>query len=81
MWGPIAGYFASGSTVPLRLSPVLPRRDPVAGPFTFDIAMGVRSDDGALQQALDGVIARRQAEIDAILRRFGVPLVNRRTGS
>ena len=81
VWGPIAGYFARGSKVPLHLSAVSPERDPVAGPFTFDIAMGVRSEDVVLARVLDEEIARRQADIDAILRRFGVPLVDRRAGS
>jgi hypothetical protein len=49
--------------------------DTVGGPFAFAIAMGVRSDDGALADALNGVIARRQPEIERILRSFGVPLM------
>src|SRR5690242_17530954 len=43
-WGPLAGYFARTSKVPLDLRPVTPTPD---GPLTyvFDIAMGVRRRD------------------------------------
>jgi quinoprotein dehydrogenase-associated probable ABC transporter substrate-binding protein len=75
VWGPTAGYFARTATPPLRITPVTPERDPVAGPFAFDIAMGVRTDDRALADALNGVIIRRQAEIERILQSFGVPLM------
>jgi hypothetical protein len=60
---------------PLQIAPVTPERDPAAGPFVFDIAMGVRSDDRALGDALDGVIVHRRSEIARILRSFGVPLL------
>lgn len=81
VWGPIAGYFAQRASAPLTIAAVSPQRDPAAGPFAFDIAMGVRRDDAALQQALDEVIARRHVAIDRILRRFGVPLVSGEAGS
>ena len=41
----------------------------------FAIAMGVRKEDRALRDALDGVLARRAAEIAALLDRFHVPRV------
>lgn len=75
VWGPIAGYFARNDQASLRLAPVRPQRDPVAGPFVFAIAMGVRSEDELLQHALDDVISRRERDIDRVLRAFGVPLV------
>ena len=74
VWGPIAGFFAAREPVALRLVPVTPSRDAAAGPFVFDIAMGVRKDDAALQQALDRVLERRRGDIQQILRRYGVPL-------
>jgi quinoprotein dehydrogenase-associated probable ABC transporter substrate-binding protein len=74
-WGPLAGYFAARERTPLRVDPV-PAEDARADtPMTFAIAMGVRKDDLALRDALDGIIARRHDEIDALLRRYGVPLV------
>jgi len=77
VWGPLAGYFAKQSPVPLELAPVTPHRDGPALPFEFDIAMGVRRGDDALRDALDRVLARRALEIRQILERFGVPLVSR----
>jgi mxaJ protein len=81
VWGPIAGYFARRAASPLAIAAVTPARDPDAGPFTFDIAMGVRRDDAALQRRLDEVIARRRADMQRILRQFGVPLVGAGAGS
>ena len=77
-WGPLAGYFAQQSSVPLDVSPVLPARADPALPFAFDISMGVRRGDTALHDALDRVLASRAPEIRQILRRFGVPLLARR---
>jgi mxaJ protein len=80
VWGPLAGYFAKESRVPLDVVAVTPQRDGPALPFVFDIAMGVRRGDTALHDALDRVLARRAPEIRQILERFGVPLVARSAG-
>lgn len=74
-WGPLAGYFATRQKAPLRVLPVHPSREgPV--PFTYEIAMGVRRGDTMLLAYLDGFIEREQDVIEAVLRRFGVPLVD-----
>ena len=39
--------------------------------------MGVRHGDKALRDALDAVIERRRADIDAILARYSVPRTDR----
>ena len=75
VWGPLAGYFAKQSPVPLRVVPISPRADGPL-PYTFAIAMGVRHGDEALRDTLDRVIARHRAEIDRLLASYGVPLVN-----
>jgi quinoprotein dehydrogenase-associated probable ABC transporter substrate-binding protein len=75
-WGPLAGYFAKRSRVPLDLRPVTPPRDGSLL-YVFDIAMGVRRRDSARVALLDSEIQRRQPEIDRILRDYGVPLVPR----
>jgi len=74
-WGPLAGYFAQRSPVPLKLVPITDTATfrPLA--FDFPIAMGVRKDDAALQQRLDRVILERGDEIRALLERYDVPLV------
>jgi mxaJ protein len=74
VWGPLAGYFAKESAVPLRVVPISPRADGPL-PYTFAIAMGVRKADRAFRDTLDGVIARHHAEIDRLLSDYGVPLV------
>jgi len=73
-WGPLAGYFATRQDVPLTITPVHPEVDPPALPFVFDIALGVRRGDEAFRDELNGVLARRAADVDALLHAYGVPL-------
>jgi len=73
VWGPLAGYFARKSAVPLRVVPVSPEVDVPYLPFVFDIGMAVRRGDNVLRDSLDAVIARRQRDIDRILADYGVP--------
>jgi quinoprotein dehydrogenase-associated probable ABC transporter substrate-binding protein len=70
-WGPLAGYFARRSKVPLQVTPI----DSQAPGMTFSIALGVRKDDRALHDSLERVLARRQRDIAKLLARFGVPLL------
>lgn len=74
-WGPLAGYFARQSSVPLDLTPV--DDDPMHPnlPFHFDIAMGVRRGNTLLQHRLNEELARRQDEVQALLRSYGIPVV------
>lgn len=74
VWGPLAGYLAQRSAVPLRLTRVEPRIDTPFLPMTFDIALGVRREDTALRDTLDAVLVRRAADIRTVLAEFGVPL-------
>ncbi|HEV2086224.1 MAG TPA: quinoprotein dehydrogenase-associated putative ABC transporter substrate-binding protein, partial [Gemmatimonadales bacterium] len=48
VWGPLAGYFAKQSPVPLSLQPLAERDSLSDLPFRFDIGMAVRRKDGAL---------------------------------
>lgn len=73
-WGPLAGYFAKTSSVPLQLTRVHPDREPPF-PFVFDMSMAVARANTALRDELNGVIDANQHEIDAILREFAVPVV------
>jgi len=77
-WGPLAGFFATRTLAPLMVVPVSPEVDLPFLPLVFDVAMGVRRGDDQLRAALDDVIVRRRAEIDALLERFHVPVVGRR---
>jgi mxaJ protein len=77
-WGPLAGYFASRSGVPLELRPMTDTVDFVPLPFEFSISMGVRRGDTALRDELDAVLERRRDDVRALLARYGVPLVEDR---
>jgi mxaJ protein len=74
-WGPLAGYFATRSTVPLAITPVPEDAASPALPFQYDIAMGVRRDDVVLKRALDAIITSHRSELDAILAAYNVPRV------
>lgn len=75
-WGPMAGYFAQRSKVPLELTSVDADRMHPNLPFAFDIAIGVRIGNTELKQKLDAELMRRHAEIEQILRSYGVPLLS-----
>jgi mxaJ protein len=74
VWGPLAGYYALSSSVPLELRPVEPLTDGIIR-MSFAIAMGVRKSDTALRDELDRVLERERRKVSAILARYGVPEV------
>jgi len=73
-WGPIAGYFAHKSSVPLKLQPLAERDSLTDFPFRFSIGMGVRRRDRALRDSLQTVLDRKAPEIQAILKQYQIPL-------
>lgn len=75
VWGPLAGYFAMRSPVPLDVVPVHPQIDLPYLPFVFDIAMGVRRGDTTFKNQIESILVRRRATIDSILDAYGVPRV------
>ena len=77
-WGPLAGYAARTSNVPIE---VVPLEDEPGVPLSFDISMGVAKGNDELKNRLEAAIDRRQTEIRAILEEFGVPLVPAAGGS
>jgi quinoprotein dehydrogenase-associated probable ABC transporter substrate-binding protein len=74
VWGPIAGYFAQRvknmalTVVPLKSEPGIR--------FDYQMAMGVRYGEREWKQQVEGLLQSQQAEIQAILREYGVPLVD-----
>ncbi len=76
VWGPLAGYFARHSGVPLALVPVSPAEDPPGLRFTFDISLAVRPDDRGLKRELDAILRKQGPEIHRLLVEYGVPLVS-----
>jgi mxaJ protein len=73
VWGPVAGYFAKTSSVPLRIEPVTPAND-VRWPMAFDISLAVRRGDFVLRDKLNAALARDKPAVNAILLSYGVPL-------
>jgi len=74
LWGPIAGYYAKDAKQPLSMMPVpneegAPRMD-------YHIAMGVRNNEPEWRRRINAVIAKHHAELTAILRDYGVPLLD-----
>jgi len=74
-WGPLAGYFAKHSSVPLEVVPVTPQVEPSGLRFAFSVSMGVRKKDSELQKRVDEVLQRNRAEIERLLDEYGVPRV------
>ena len=74
-WGPLAGYFAKQSAVPLVLTP-LPARDSLSDlPFQYNMGIAVRRRDKEFKDSLQAVLTRRRPEIDAILKQYNIPVL------
>jgi mxaJ protein len=73
VWGPLAGWHAAGSPVPLRLEPVTPWLDQGRWPMVFDISIGVAKDNPELRKKLDIGLLRNRAAIADIVAAFHVP--------
>jgi mxaJ protein len=74
VWGPIAGYYAARQRVPMELVPVPSGKGDL--PFAFSISMGVKKGDDALKGRVDKVRREHSAQITAILKEYGVPLMD-----
>jgi mxaJ protein len=75
VWGPLAGFFAAKSPVPLRLEPVTPWFADQQWPMQFDVSVGVQKDNQKLLKQIDRVLVRRKGEIRSLLAAYRVPLV------
>lgn len=76
VWGPIAGYYAKRVTNPGLA--VIPLKSEPGVKFDYEIAMGVRFGEREWKATVEKLIAENRAPITAILREYGVPLVNER---
>ncbi|MCK1387624.1 substrate-binding domain-containing protein [Bradyrhizobium sp. 21] len=74
-WGPLGGYFAKQSPVPLTVTPIEDYQRFAPQQFQFAISMGVRKGDHALRDQLNAFIDQHRPEITSLLRSYGVPLV------
>jgi len=75
VWGPLAGYFAAQSPVPLRLEPVTPWMADMQWPMQFDISVGVQNGNDKLLKEIDQILDRRSADIRKLLAAYHVPVV------
>lgn len=74
LWGPIAGYYALKAKTAMAVVPLLKEQD--SPPMVYRIVMGVRHSDQNWKRSLNKLISENQTEIQAILRSYGVPLLN-----
>ena len=74
IWGPFAGYYIKHDELPLAMVRLHDERG--VPPLGYDIAMGTRYGDRDWHRRIDDILARHRAEITAILRDYGVPLLD-----
>jgi len=74
LWGPVGGYYAQRSAVPLKLVALVKEN---AGPSTiYGITMGVRPNEPQWKHKINKVLAENQADINVILQGYNVPLLD-----
>ena len=74
LWGPIAGYYRKHDNLPLTMIPL--KDEPGAARMEYHIAMGVRANEPEWRRRINAAILKRQRDMTAILRDYGVPLLN-----
>jgi quinoprotein dehydrogenase-associated probable ABC transporter substrate-binding protein len=74
VWGPIAGYYIKRDALPLRMTVL--RGEPDAARTDYRIAMGVRANEPEWRRRINAIILKRQRDITAVLRDYGVPLLD-----
>ena len=74
VWGPIAGYFAQRVKTPALL--VVPMKSEPGVRFDYQMAMGVRYGEREWKQQIEALIESKRPEIQAILKEYGVPVVD-----
>ncbi|HWO87086.1 MAG TPA: substrate-binding domain-containing protein [Stellaceae bacterium] len=74
LWGPIAGYYRKHDNLPLTMVPL--KDEPGAARMEYHIAMGVRANEPEWRRRINAAILKRQRDMTAILRDYGVPLLN-----
>ncbi len=76
VWGPLAGYFARQSKVPLDITPIAADPAHPTLPMVFGIGIGVRPRDLELRRQLDAEVQRRRPQIRQLLVSYGIPQVS-----
>jgi quinoprotein dehydrogenase-associated probable ABC transporter substrate-binding protein len=74
LWGPVGGYYAEQSSLPLKLVPLAKEK---AGPSAvYPITMGVRPNEPQWKHTINKLLAENQAGIYAILQGYNVPVLD-----
>lgn len=74
VWGPIAGFFARRLQDPGLI--VIPLKSEPGVRFEFGMAMGVRHGEPEWKAEVQAFLDSHAPDIDAILREYGVPLLD-----
>jgi len=69
LWGPIAGYYASQSDVPMTVVPL----NEFGEKYIFSFALGVRHQDESWKDLLDEILEKRKNDIAAIISEYNLP--------
>jgi len=73
IWGPMAGYFANKSSVPMAVVPLKSEGDVK---MDYGIAMGMRRGEKEFKQQIESALEKNKPAIKQILTEYGVPLVD-----
>lgn len=73
VFGPFAGWVKTMKNEPVTILPVNLDDDKV--PMEFELGVGVRRTDAFLKYMLEFALEDKATEVEAILREYGVPLV------
>lgn len=73
VWGPFAGWLKTQRNEPIVIQPVNLWEDHV--PLEFELAIGMHRNQVMLKYMLDWALDRKRNEIAAILKEYGVPLI------
>ncbi len=69
MWGPVAGYHAKISEVPITVNPL----NELGQDYVFSFGMGTRRSNKSWNALLNQFIEKHQDEITAIIAEYGLP--------
>ncbi|WP_294535946.1 quinoprotein dehydrogenase-associated putative ABC transporter substrate-binding protein [uncultured Rhodoblastus sp.] len=72
LWGPIGAYFAGKAEQPMSVAPLKSEARPA---LSFRIAFGLRRNELEWRHRLNDILRKRQADIEKVLKDYGVPLV------
>jgi quinoprotein dehydrogenase-associated probable ABC transporter substrate-binding protein len=73
VWGPFAGYYKAVKKAPIVLQPVNMMENDY--PMEFELGLGVQPQERVLKYKIDLALEDKRADIEKVLRDYGVPLV------